>query len=657
VNAPALAAVRPADRTLSLAVAAIAAITGGAVAAHHPAAPGIAVAAFVAMAITFWRWPLLWLAALPAVLPAASLAPWTGWIAVDEFDLAVLAALAGGYARRAQERSDAHDTSRAGDARSRRLFLLASLCAVTHVAAVVHGATASGVPTFAWFDGYVDPINAVRVGKSEVFALLLVPLVATAMRRSRGAAMRHLEHGMLIGAAVVAVAVGWERATQPGLLDFSSPYRTVALFWEMHVGGAAIDAYLAMAVPFVAWAVLRARTPAGFAAAATLALVAEYACLTTFARGVYLAVAGGLLVVAVLAWRSRPVPAGPRWRRRAGALLVVAMTLEVAAVFGSDSFMLARLTQSHRDFVGRLQHWREGASVLDGPSAWALGIGVGRFPAAHAAAVPARAFPGEARVVEDHAGEAWLRLRGPSRADAPSGRFAVTQRVLAPGEALQVTFDVRSDRPERIETSLCRAHLLYERDCRRASIVVPAGGDWQHAALRLAGEREGDGESAGDGEDDATRGARTFSLRLLDAGGATVAIDNVAVTGGAATTNLLRNGDFSRGAAHWFPAARDAYVPWHVDNLALELLIEEGMVGLATFSLVMLLAFATLLGRGARDAPAPTEAPCLAGALTGALLVGLVSSVLDMPRVAFLLFLLAFVAIALGSAPRRDDTP
>ena len=39
---------------------------------------------------------------------------------------------------------------------------------------------------------------------------------------------------------------------------------------------------------------------------------------------------------------------------------------------------------------------------------------------------------------------------------------------------------------------------------------------------------------------------------------------------------LLRNGDFDRGLAHWLPAAQSYFVPWHIDSLALESLIERG---------------------------------------------------------------------------------
>jgi hypothetical protein len=40
--------------------------------------------------LVLWRWPGLWLAVIPAVLPVVDLAPWTGWTPIGEPDLFVL---------------------------------------------------------------------------------------------------------------------------------------------------------------------------------------------------------------------------------------------------------------------------------------------------------------------------------------------------------------------------------------------------------------------------------------------------------------------------------------------------------------------------------------------------------------------------------------
>ena len=63
----------------------------------HPLWPALAVSAFLGVVPLFaWR-PWLGILAVPALLPLLNFAPWTGWLIVEEFDLLVLAVLAGGY--------------------------------------------------------------------------------------------------------------------------------------------------------------------------------------------------------------------------------------------------------------------------------------------------------------------------------------------------------------------------------------------------------------------------------------------------------------------------------------------------------------------------------------------------------------------------------
>ena len=255
---------------------------------------------------------------------------------------------------------------------------------------------------------------------------------------------------MQVGLAWVGLVLLWERAAYPGLLDFSARYRTTATFWEMHVGGAAIDAYLALATPFAAWALVSARSPRAWVAAAALALLTGHACLTTFSRGAYVGVAlplfllgvawwsrrlhsnhvlrrslrqgsvafaagaAALLIVGFLVlgyggaglvllglsglilafrWRARALP----WRRAAAMALTLALITEAVAVIGGGSFMRSRLDASEGDFGARLAHWRHGIGLLHEPRRLA-----GRHRC-RAAAVPVRSR-GSARRILGSAG-------------------------------------------------------------------------------------------------------------------------------------------------------------------------------------------------------------------------------------------------------------
>jgi O-antigen ligase len=112
---------------------------------------------------------------------------------------------------------------------------------------------------------------------------------------------------------------------------------------------------------------------------------------------------------------------------------------------------------------------------------------------------------------------------------------------------------------------------------------------------------------------------------------------------------LLANADFERGFSHWLPSAQGWYVPWHIDNLYLELLIERGIAG----ATLVLGALGWALHRMLASARRNPIAPFLAASLAGALCLGLVSSILDVPRVAFLLGLIAVLGYELSDSRRR----
>jgi len=599
----------------------------------------------------------LWLFVVPACLPFLNFSPWTGWIAFEEFDILLLGALAGAHARLAWE-------CRSGvGARSAPAFpAWAVVLAAASLVSLWRGFADAGGFSFDWFAGYADALNGVRVFKSLGFALLFYPLLQREWIRSGAQASRLLACGMVAGLSCVALAALWERATFPGLLDFSTHYRTVALFWEMHVGGAAIDVYLAMATPFAAWALWTARRPALWLAAAVLALLVGYACLTTFARGVYLAVVGSLGLLAILLWlQERGLPNGPRrdppvstaplagWRRNAGALLTLALISEVFLVLGGGTYMAERVSDTGQDLASRIAHWRHGVGLLGEPVDWFLGKGLGRLPENYAAQVPGGEFPGAVRLgrepVAAGGSNAFITVKGPNTLDDLGGLFLVTQGLDRRSPGLrQLTLDVRTEHGADIELKVCERHLLYDGDCVAKFLRVtpndagePAG--WRPFSVDLAGQ------GFAGGPFHASR-SLMFSLSVVNPGRA-ADFDNLRLLG-VDGVDLLRNGDFSLGMARWFPLAQSYFLPWHLDSLWLEVVVERGAIGLGLMAALVAFALWRLVFGRARTA---ALSPFLASSLTAALLVGLVSSVMDAPRVAFLFYLMLFF----GMQTTRND--
>lgn len=653
------------SKALAALLAAAALASALTLALHHPLWPyPAALACLLWSALLLWR-PLLWLFAVPLGAACLNLAPWTGWIVWDEFDLLLLASLAGGYAAR----------WRAPHALPLPLHLRWLLLALGALAllglgrgladamamAAIHGD--SSTLRWDWFAGYTHALNSLRVAKAELYALLLLPLLHAAspvlsqvppvstLSRGLPPAQRYLAGGMLAGLSVVVLALLWERLAFAGLLDFSQPYRTVALFWEMHVGGEALDAYLALATPFAAWAVLAARRPLPWLAAALLATLAGYAALTTFSRGVYGAVLAALVLLLVLRQLQGTPLQG--WRARAANLLVLVLLAEAALVLGAGSYMRQRLRDTPGDLNSRLQHWQRGQATLQSPTDWLLGLGTGRLPAHYAHSGPAGEWSGAVqaqRQPDAHPPLTFVTLRGPATRKSLAGQFALVQRLSAPGaqpQPLRMRLRVQ-DRTD-LQVQWCARHLLYSSACLEADLrVAPQGGQWQTVHLTLqpqpARKRLGPTAERSAAPPDQGRWRAPqlafFSIAVAQAAAA-VDIAEVQLLGPPGTPQLA-NADFAQGLAQWLGAAQSYFLPWHIDNLVLEMLLERGLLGLLCLYGLLLAALWLLCAGPARQGPL---APCQAAALLGALCVGLSGSVLDVPRVSTLLYLLALDAL------------
>jgi O-antigen ligase len=642
-------------------------------AVHHPVWPlGAALAVLSCFA---WAavWRGFWLVAIPAALPWMDFSPWTGWLVVSEFDLFLLAVFAGAYLRLAWQfvpttsvdglavvQDDAAPRARTTD---RIQWILLGALSLSGLISLARGLTDAGGLGEGWYQGYADPMNSLRVGKSLLFGLLSVALCRDAITRNAALAGRRLATGMLLGLVTVAIAVVWERLAYAGLFDFDAVYRATGLFWEMHVGGGAIDAYLALAMPFAWWAVAVARRPWNRLAAVAFAVVLVYVCVVTFSRNVYLAVALPALGLAIAAWlrpggRFGGHSADPVWPGRPGSvgsrlslwawLLLAAVALALPN-WGAGSFLLNRVENTGKVLDARLVHWQQVLSMPATSADWIWGIGTGRFPARYDTDTPDGKFLGQ---ISWHA----KGLNNPNDRDAvklwaSQGRmdsaatFGLTQRVaIVPGVRYQIELDLRAPTPAVVVAEVCERHLLYDWDCQYGLFRVPAGlSAWRRQTQLLQGPLF---------QPQPWYAPRLgmLSLTILNAGGE-VDVSRVGLKAGA-SRDLIENGEFKAGLARWFPAAQYHYLPWHADSLFLELLVERGWTGLLVFVALVLLAM-WRLWHARRTARSLDR--FLFASLCGVLLVGVFGSVMDAPRVALLAYLLALFAIQLP--PDRENVP
>lgn len=637
------------SRFACFAIASAALVLGLTLAWHHPITPPVCLAGFMLVALVTWRWPGRWLVFVPATLPILNFSPWTGWLMFEEFDLMLLATLAGGFAHLGQSgRSgpgpDGFGTGAATPwTHDRIAFVLLGLLALAGAWSLLRGLGHADAVALDWFAGYTSPLNSLRVAKSFIFALLFVPLLRLEIARTGELAASRLARGMCLGLAVVVIAALWERAAFPGLLDFSAVYRVTALFWELHVGGGAMDVYLAMASPFAVWLALNARSPRQRGIAVVCLLGLAYVCIATVSRGLYVAlsvVAVGSLVV----WRRGVVR---RIRQHPASLAAVLVVIAVFMVLtGPHAFLMNRFDKIEKDLDKRFAHWELVIGLLKTPLDWALGIGVGRLPAALADGRSGVQLPGAVSLQSDSADQPGVvRLHGPTEGKRLGGLFALTQRVaIVPEARYRFSGQFRAGKNTQLLVQVCERHLLYDWDCHGALVVVPAtGAGWKDEAVDLRG--------------DTFSAPPWFAPRLgmlsIAVLNNTAAVDmkglGLVATG---TGQLLSNSDFSAGLARWFPAAQYYFLPWHADSLFVELLVERGLVALALTAGLLALVLRRLMRRPFGE---KTVAWAFFASVCGAVAVGSFSSVLDVPRTGFLFFLLLVFSLLFARQPASVD--
>ena len=313
----------------------------------------------------------------------------------------------------------------------------------------------------------------------------------------------------------------------------------------------------------------------------------------------------------------------------------------VVAVFSGGAYMGDRFATAEQDLTDRLQHWRTGLDLLESPADWVIGKGMGRFPSAYFFGASGRVVPGGYRVAGSGA-EAFLVLSSPSYSISFGDAFRVSQRVPAVPGTYAVHAEVRTKDLAILHFEICEKHLLYSGECAIMARTVEPGQDrWQPVIVSLDGAR-------------LSRGS-WFAPRLalfsiaLETSGRAVELDNVSLVGPDGT-ELLRNGDFADGMAHWFFTSDRFHLPWHAKNLLLNVLFEQGVLGLIAFLGLVGTALGRLTFGLTRGHPL---ASVLAASLVGFLVVGAFDSLLDVPRVTFLFYLLLLMTLALRRSEGR----
>jgi len=578
----------------------------------------------VCAALLWWR-PIILFALLPIALPLLDLAPWSGRVFFDEFDLLLSIGLAIGYARtRPPQPGTNGDRWLLG-----ALVLVAGSVAISTVRALLPWQ----MPSADALDNPLSPLHALQISKGALWALLLYGL-ARRLIADGAAVARTFGAGMVLGLAGTVCFIVWERAAFAGLMETGAPYRVSGPFAAMQTGGAYVECFIVAALPFAMGGLYAARTWLARAALAAVLGGAVYALALTFSRGGYAAGAVALLLMAAATAR------GAARRGRAAGLTLAAFAglAGVAYPIVSGPVATQRLATVERDFGIRDAHWHEVWNTRDDDGwSWLFGMGVGRYPETRYWRSPEDKRTAVHRFARER-GEAFLRL-GPGL-----GLYVDQIVAIDPGVAWRLAVDARSlGPPGQLAVELCHKWLLAAFDCALQTFEVGAGGkQW----TRLAGVLD----SAALGNDP-WYARRPVRLSLFNAGPSLIEVDRIELIGPDGR-DRLHNGDFAAGGDRW-TFTSDDHLGWHVKTLPLALFFDQGLFGLLAVSSLLLLAFV----RGARSAwHGSLPASAVSAALAGFMIVGAFDTLIDTPRFLLLLLVLAWLAASdrgPGTSSRR----
>jgi hypothetical protein len=577
-------------------------------------------------ALALWRWPPLWLAVIPAVLPSFDLTPWTGWTQVGEPDLFVLVTI-GVLALRMPPRLA--DCRLEGLAAAVLMFSL-----ISYLSNVALGLALPG-PEGGSDNPYLRPDNALGLAKGFCTALALLPFLRARMR-THGDAMVWLGTGMVAGLALVALAVLAERAAFTGLFDFTTGYRVVGTFSSMHIGGGYIGAYIAMALPFLVVYLLRP-SPLTLPAMFGAAIIAGYALVVSYARTAYAAALISTLAAGLgWAWAARHRNTGTAPALALSALVLLTISGVLVAAVGSG-FMAKRFGTVVSGLSDREENWRGGMALREeGPANVLLGKGLGTYPRIVLTRKPEGRFPTNFAVAED-GGYRFLSLHA-------GLTIYFGQKVLVqPNQQYRLFLMLRSpDGKGALTVSLCEKMLLYSANCNHATFRNRSPGRWEDfgAAISSAGLDEY-----------AILGwlKRPVEFSLFDpVPGSTIEIGHIRMLDPQGR-DIIANGDFARGTERWY-FTDDQHAIWRIENQYLMSFFEGGVLSLAALMLLAGTALAgavRAMGRGNRMA-APVAASLLAF-----LCSGVFDYLLEGPRLAALFYIIAFCGLTMMQAPER----
>ncbi|MCP4267034.1 MAG: hypothetical protein GY931_04680 [Maribacter sp.] len=563
-------------------------------------------------AFILWYYPSCWMFFIPPLLALLDLAPWSGWFFLNEFDLFVIVTIA---VRLLKKKENNNKLRLPGKA-----LVLIFLFAISSFISMVIGLVPLESYDANSFSNYYGRYNSLRVAKGFFEAFALIPLLQRDLIDINNI-KRYFFPGILIALSGVVIVGIWQRQITYGIFDFSNDYRITSTFSRMHNGGAYLDGFLILCLPFIASCLLLWQKKIAWLYTSMLFLPGLYILLVTFSRIVYASF--GISFVILLAGFFYIYKLKVRF-------LIIVFVLTGMVVFImlfvlKGDYMQNRFSRLNQDRDVRISHWKDAINKMSPDLVTLLfGMGPGSYPRTYFNNTDGKPRPAYYKFLQED-GNSFLKL-------FPGDPLYFEQKVsLTAGSSYILSLDVRGQSEKtKLSIPICEKTGFHSFKCKWLSIDVGnTEGKWRHRELYL--NRLEFGTERGYWRRPVTIGLYSHGI---------VEIDNIQLLDSDGK-RLILNGDFTEGMDRWY-FSTDNHHPWHIFNIWVSSLFEQGWLCLILLNLMLLYVLVKLLKNSFQG---DILSVIFLSSFVGFLTIGLVDSVFDSPRIAMLFFTMIFISI------------
>ncbi|MDT8426765.1 MAG: VanZ family protein [Methyloprofundus sp.] len=573
------------------------------------------MAALILYAIILSKYPQAWLMVIPALLPITDLSPWTGRLFFAEFDYFIILtfAISLWYGRCKSPLAIIKPVA---------LFLLA-IYAFCYFISLLKGLFPLQAIDANAFANYYSSYNSLRVAKGLIWTILFLPLLAYTQQHEKQF-KSYFSYGILAGLTAVVLSGIWERFVFTGLFDYSSDFRLTSTFYSMHTGGAPLDAYLLLSIPFISILLIEAKNIVLRTFVIPLLFSASlYTLLVTYSRGTYIAFVFACISLIAGLFFCYKKHILSHWQKTLWLPLFVVIIIAVARPILQGSFIQHRFSQAIQEVDTRSNHWLNSLHMMDDNVLTTLfGMGLGAFPRTYAWNSFADQVPASF-LIQQEKNDRYLQLG--------SGAPVYIEQMIAisADTDYQLKLDYRMlTKHSRLTVSICEKAIQHAFECQVIPLIPQQNNtQWQHFTHTINTQSIG-------------QTLRPVKLILHNSQtDAAIDIKNISLST-QDKNNLIKNGTFAKGMDHWFFTA-DNHIPWRTENLWVQILFDQGWLGLISFNLILLYAFIHLLRQLLNH---DYYAAMTLTSLIGFLIVSIIDSTLNQPTISLLFFMIVYMA-------------